>query len=387
VAAGTALIGSSYGLARYAYGLHLPTLRSEFGLSASVAGALGSVAYATYCLAIVASAVLAARGHARRAAIAAGASATIGIGAIALADSPVMLAAGVAVAGASSGLASPATVALVAARVRPGAGDRAQAIVNSGTGVGVLVGGPSVLFAAEHWRWAWAVFAALSLAVTVAVAAGSCRAPLRPSAATAQPPGRRRSRGALALVAGALGLGAASSAYWTFGRDLLAAAGIGSGAAATLWMALGAAGILAALTGHLVARYRIAATWAALLVGLAAGTAALALQPRSVPVAFASAVLFGAAFVALTSVLILWALRLAPQRAPAAVAGAFLMLALGQLAGAGLIGALIDRVGWTPAFLAAAVCALACAPLAATTGAPPLRGARRGRAATCPSRR
>jgi predicted MFS family arabinose efflux permease len=127
---------------------------------------------------------------------------------------------------------------------------------------------------------------------------------------------------------------------------------------------LGAAGILGALTADLVARYRIAATWAGVLLSLALSTSALALAPRSQPIAMAGAVLFGAGYVALTGVLILWASRVVPGRAATAVAGVFLLLSLGQLLGAGLVGRLIESAGWIPAFLTAAGFALASTPLA-----------------------
>src|SRR4051794_41924525 len=61
VAAGTALVGATYGLGRYAYGLYLPVLRSEFGLGASAAGALAAGAYASYFVPLFASAPLAGR--------------------------------------------------------------------------------------------------------------------------------------------------------------------------------------------------------------------------------------------------------------------------------------------------------------------------------------
>jgi hypothetical protein len=66
--------------------------------------------------------------------------------------------------------------------------------------------------------------------------------------------------------------------------------------------------------------------------------------------------------------LVLWACRIAPCRAPSAVAGVFLLISAGQLVGAGAIGALIDLAGWTPAFLAAAGVAVACAPVGALSG-------------------
>jgi predicted MFS family arabinose efflux permease len=371
VAAGSALIGASYGLGRYAYGLYLPSLRTELGFGAATAGAVAAGAYAGFCVGLVAAAVVAGRGHARAAALAAGAGAAAGTAAIAVAGSTAVVAAGVALGGLSTGLASPALAGLIAATVAPGRRDRAMTVVNAGTGLGVLVCAPAALAAPDSWRAACALFAALSLAVTAAVAAataggsgpGRDAAP-RPAARSAAPSLRDRAP----LAVGAVGLGAAGSAYWTFGRDLLTAAGAG-GDGPALWMALGAASILGAFAGDGVARGQAGRLWAVLLVALGASTAGLALAPSSLPLALGSAVVFGASFVALTGIVILWATRLDEHRPAAAVSGAFVLLALGGLAGAPVVGALIDHAGWAAGFLAAAGVALACAPLGYTPAA------------------
>lgn len=382
VAAGTALIAVTYGLARYAYGLYLPTLRAEFALSASTAGTLASVSYASYCLAICVGTALTARGGARGTAILAGGTATLGMGLIAVAHSTNGLGIGVAIAGASTGLASPALVALVKDRVRPASQNRAQTAVNAGTGLGVLVAGPSALLLATHWRWSWTLFAALSLAVTVAIARATRTVRRRPAGEDTQPQPAESIAAGWALATAAIGLGLASSAYWTFGRDLLAASGTATDAAVAAWVVLGASSILAAVTGDLVARYRIELVWAGLLLMLSLATAGLALEPQALPIVFASAALFGASYVALTGILILWASRLVPHRAATAVGATFLLLSGGQLVGAALTGVLIDHAGWTASFLTAAASALAFTPLAATahgnTTAPRPSAAARG---------
>jgi predicted MFS family arabinose efflux permease len=174
-----------------------------------------------------------------------------------------------------------------------------------------------------------------------------------------RPVGRPRSPAARGRVDG----GKAGARH---GRHRLAASGTDANAAGAAWIVLGAASILAAVTGDLVARYRIDVVWASLLLLLSLATAGLSLAPQSLPIVLASAVLFGAGYVALTGILILWASRIEPQRAATAVAAAFLLLSAGQLVGATLIGMLIDHAGWTASFLTAASSALAFTPLAAT---------------------
>jgi len=106
-AAGLSLIAVSYGLARFSYGLFVPTFREQFALSGTVTGAIASGSYTAYCVAIVLAMLLTPRWGGRRVAIAAGLVATAGTLAIALAPSTAVLAAGVIIAGASTGVASP----------------------------------------------------------------------------------------------------------------------------------------------------------------------------------------------------------------------------------------------------------------------------------------
>src|SRR5690606_33372865 len=59
--AGVLGIGVAYGFARYGFGLFLPRLREEFGLSLTLVGAIGSAAYAGYLAALVLAGLLADR--------------------------------------------------------------------------------------------------------------------------------------------------------------------------------------------------------------------------------------------------------------------------------------------------------------------------------------
>ncbi len=50
---GTAMIALTFGLARYGYGLLLPEMRADLGMSASAAGLVSSATYASYMVANV----------------------------------------------------------------------------------------------------------------------------------------------------------------------------------------------------------------------------------------------------------------------------------------------------------------------------------------------
>ncbi|WP_018330563.1 MFS transporter [Actinomycetospora chiangmaiensis] len=357
VGAGAALIGTSYGLARFAYGLFAPDLQRTFAFGPTLSGVIGAGSYVGYCVAIVVALVLTDRVGPRRMAVAAGVVATVGTATVALAPTTSVLAAGVLVAGSSTGLASPPLAAAVTRRVTSSARDRAQTVVNAGTGIGVLVSGPVALLLVGQWRLAWGLFAVIAALVTVWVA--------RTVPVEGTPPdegSRGVRRGTVRLVVAALGLGVASIAVWTFGRDLLTTVGGWSAAGSTtLWIVLGAAGFLGALGGDLADRLGPARSWTVVVGVLAGSTLLLALAPGTPVAVVVGAAGFGASYVCVTGFLLLWATRLYPDRSSFGVGLAFLVIALGQAVGAPVVGSLTGTFGAVTAFVACAVIGLAVA--------------------------
>jgi predicted MFS family arabinose efflux permease len=353
--AGLAVIAVCYGLARFAYGLFVPAFTAEFGLGAAAAGAIASSSYAGYCVAVVAATLATVRWGPRAVATAAGVAAVLGTGLIAIAPGVPVLAVGVVVAGSSTGLASPPLADAVARWVRVGRADRVQAVVNAGTGVGVAVSGPIALLLSGSWRLAWAAYCGIAVLVTAwaAVTIPGGR-PRRPSA-DARGPSWRPGVGRLLLAAAALGVG--SSAVWVFGRDLVVTAGVSASASTLMWIVLGVAGVAGAFTGDLVARTGLGLAWAVGMLLLAAATAAFALAPGVLPAVFAAAALFGAVYIGLTAVLLVWGTRTYPDAPSLGVGAAFLLIAVGQALAAPALGLLADLATTPVAFAAAAVAA------------------------------
>ncbi len=365
VTGGTALIACTYGLARYGYGLFLPTFRADFALSSALSGLLATGAFGSYCAAALLSRRLVGHGRSRSAATLAGALATGGCVAVAAAHSAPVLGIALLVAGSGAGLASPALVALVDRAVPPAEQLRAQTVVNAGTGLGVLLAGPLALALTGHWRVAWLCFAALTALATVATIRAASRtgdgAPVSPDNVVPSAPWRRLGP---AIVA-ALLAGTGSAAVWTFGRDLVVTTGgLGPLASTAFWIVLGAAGVTGAVAGDAVRRWDVPRTWTASAVTLAVATAGLALAPDMPVVAFACAAAFGGSYVALSGVLIAWGTQLHPDSPGSANAILFLTLAAGQALGALLLGSLTDVSNSLTAFTAAAALATAsCLPL------------------------
>lgn len=365
-AAGLSLIAVCYGLARFAYGMFLPSFRAEFGLDAQLAGAIASGSYVAYCAAIVVSTILTPRLGARRVAASAGVIATLGIVIVALAPNAIVLAAGVLIAGSSTGVASPPLAHAVARAVRAPVRGRTQTIINAGTGAGVALAGPVALLTVDQWRLAWLAFAIIASAVTVWASRAVPREGSGEPSADHEPTRQRTvlpqpvlRPGSARLIAAATLMGLGSSAVWTFGRDLLGGTGgIGPTASAIAWILLGACGLLGAITGDAVNRMGLARAWAVSMIGLAAATLVLALIPGSIVAAWTAAAVFGAVYIVLTGLLLLWGTQIWADAPAAGVGLGFLVLALGQALGAPLVGALITQSGPVPAFSVAAVFAV-----------------------------
>jgi hypothetical protein len=88
-------------------------------------------------------------------------------------------------------------------------------------------------------------------------------------------------------------------------------------------------------------------------------TAGLALGAGSYPAVFAAAATFGAVYIALTGVLLVWGPGSTPTRPALGVGAAFLLIAVGQAVGAPLVGVLTNLTTAVAAFLAAAATAAA----------------------------
>jgi predicted MFS family arabinose efflux permease len=359
------LIAVCYGLARFAYGLFVPSFRSAFGLDATAIGVVASGSYVGYCVAVVLATAATTRWGARPVAVAAGACAAAGTGLVALAPTTAVLVVGVVLAGSSTGLASPPMARAVARHVAPRREPRAQTIVNAGTGLGVLVSGPVALLAAGgNWRWAWAAFSVVAVLVTAwaAVTIPPRAAPYPVAAAPADvgraPRSTRRDEwlppGSATLLAAAGVMGLGSAAVWTYGRALVTAAGLSDLTASVMWIVLGAAGLLGAFAGDLTTRLGPARCWTAAMLLLAAATAALALAPGTTVVALGAFAVFGAVYIALSGFLLLWGTRVYRDRPVLGVGAAFLLIALGQALGAPLLGLLADTFGTPAAFFVAA---------------------------------
>jgi len=354
VAAGIAAVGVTFGMARYGYGLFVPDLRADFGLSTEVVGLLATGSTAAYLVATSAVTFLTTRGGPRLPVVLGGLVAAAGTLMVAVAEGTLVLGLGVVLAGASPGLAFPPFSDAVARLVRPERRDRALTLISSGTSYGVLLAGPIALLAGGAWRAAWLAFSALALAV----AAWTARVLPGDGRTRAREPWLRTvlSARAGALLAAGFLVGVGIAVYFTFAVDLVARAGsLPRSAGPALLVAIGVAGIAGGLAGDLITRIGLRRALWTTVVPLTFALVLLPLAPTSAPAVVCSASLFGASFIGLTGVLAVWSARAFPQRPDAGLAAMLFVLFVGQLVGPALAGLVGGRYGLAAAFYASAL--------------------------------
>ncbi|ROP61445.1 MFS transporter [Curtobacterium sp. PhB115] len=377
VGSGLALIAGTYGLVRLAYGLFLPDVQHDLGLRPDAAGWISSGASALYCLGAVVGFLLAARVPRVLVAVAA---LVAGGGAIAMAAAagPVSFGFAAVLASTGAGLASPALVQLVARTLPERVQGTAQAVVNSGTGPGLVAAGLLALVLLPDWRTAWVGAGIVTLAAGgVLLAAARGGAPTR-SVGT---PDRRWFRAHVGVVALALLFGAGSAVVWTYGRSALVEAGATVVVSVSAWIALGLGGAAVAVTSRWTSGLRARSLWTITAGSVAVAVTVLAVTPQQTVLALLACAVFGWGYTAATGALIGWTTEIDADRASAGTSMLFVALVLGQAVGAAAAGALIGTIGTGGTFLAGAV--VTAASVAVSAVRRPVRGADGARSSGC----
>ncbi|MGN8049073.1 MFS transporter [Curtobacterium sp. 22159] len=379
LATGLALIAATYGLVRLAYGLFLPDVQHDLGLPDAAAGRISSGASASYCVGAVVGFVLASR--CPRALVTASAL-VAGFGALAMAaaQGPGVFGSASVIASAAAGLASPALVRIVAQHVPEQVLDRAQSVVNAGTGPGLVGAGVLALLLLPGWRAAWAWSGLFTLAVgaaLLAVARGDGGGP------SVRSPGPSRSwfRAHGSVVVLAVLFGAGTAVVWTYARALLVDAGAPPVVSVSAWIALGLGGAAVVLTAPWTSRIGPRRLWAITAGGGAVAVLTLGAAPRSTLLAMAACAVFGWAYTAATGALIAWTTAIDAERASAGTSVLFVALVLGQAAGAAAAGAFVQQVGYPLTFAAGAL--VVAVSTGAVLAARPVRAADAARSSGC----
>jgi predicted MFS family arabinose efflux permease len=354
--AGLSAIAVAYGFGRYGYGLFLPSLRTEFGLSTEWLGLIASGSYAAYLVALVITGALAARVGPRPLVITGGLTAAAGTALVAAAPNAAVLAVGVLVAATSAGWTWAPFSDAVATLVPPQRRSRTLAVISTGTTFGLMVAGPVALLTGSAWRVAWVLFAGCAVVVAV------WNAWLLPAGAQLDSQHRlpdlrwgwfvcSRSR---PLFAVAFSYGLIAAFYYTYAVDLVRASGLPSSSGPLLWAVIGVGGTTGVITGDLAERFGVRRVLVACLALLSAAIALLAAVPASWPAVLASALVYGAAYMPIAALLVVWSASVFAQQPATGFSATVLVLAVGSIAGPAVLGAIAGQLGLPAAFFLAA---------------------------------
>ena len=357
---GFSLIAVTYGMARFAWGLMMPAVMKEIPFSVHLAGIVTACSYISYCLSTAAAPWLVARFGARASACLAALCAAGGLLLLACAFSPLMLAAGLFIAGLRAGVASPAIASAVGEALPPAQQDSANTAINAGTSAGIMLSVPVLLLLPGGWRAACVAFALLALL---------CLLPARRYLPADRRTGQNdragwrdlmRQRSLLRLAIVAFISGSASAAWWSFGPDILRNhLHLDARASSLLWLIGGGAGIAGALTGAARRSLSLGQIYRLSLLCMALPLLLLASLEGFSWWLFPAVALGGAGYVTLSGVLLVYGAAATPAAPASGVGVAFFMLAAGQVAGSALFGAVYAGLGAGTALLGFAALALA----------------------------
>ncbi|RBP31171.1 putative MFS family arabinose efflux permease [Marinobacter pelagius] len=350
---GAALIAISYGLARFAFGLFVPPIRSELELSAEVIGIIGALPLISFLFATMVAPSAADRLGARNTAVISGCFGAAGLTLISQSAGALSLGMGVFACGICTGLMMPALTAAMQALVKRSLHGRVSSVMNAGTSIGVAVAVPAVLFLTGAWRYAYlsfAILAAIGVVATWFFIPSVSR--VTPSNAAPPPPiSALQWARLIRLALFAFVMGFVSAAYWIFAPDLVVNLGaLSSDATGWLWLGVGIAGLGGAVVADLADRNNPPITQALMLMMLAASLALLAASPDRLAIAIFSALVFGLAYMSLTGLYLMTGIRLLPGRLSMGPVLPFMAVSLGQATGSPVVGMLVNEFGYGDAF-------------------------------------
>lgn len=354
----TALVAIVF--ARLAYGLILPSMRLDLGLSYREAGDLGTITALGYFLFVLAGGVAATRWGSRNTVLGGLLLITLGFIGLALASSYALIAVLMFALGVGTAFAFAPMLSLIVTWF-PHRRGLMIGYMTAGIGAGLFLSGLVVPWLIElsgdhGWRVAWSVFAVASLGTAVLVRIGASEPPLPPRAAGEAPPSldkwvvyRNRRVITISVVYGIIGIVYIIQAIFMI--SFAQASGI---APTTAGWLLSMSGLLSVICGPLWGS--LSDTWGrgnTLLLTLSLMTLAMALPlfSQSLLVFFLHFLLFGLVVNgAFTMVQAASTDQVEPQQIPLAISYATAFFAGGQFLGPAISGWLIEASGFRAAF-------------------------------------
>ena len=350
VGAGTAMIGITYGLARYSYGLFLPYIENSFNLDLKMLGILGSSSYIGYLISTGFGSVISGKYGPKYPLLMGGLSAVIGMLLVSVASNYWLLLTGITIAGMSPGLAYPPLSDIVVISIKQNRRDTAFAIINAGTSLGVIIATPLSLLAGSNWRYAWLAFACISIFVTF------WNFLMAPSVTISEKNKKQNkieigwflNKRSFKLFIWTFLFGIVTSVFWTYSVKFIETLNSSlsiynltlSSETFTkiFWFGVGISGILGVLAGKFINLFGLTAMLKSCFAFAVLSTLILPLYPANFLLLMLSSFLFGIAFMFGSAYVGIWSINVFHDRPSLGMGSAFLLLSLGQMLGPSIFG-------------------------------------------------
>lgn len=356
--AGAAVVGVAYGMGRYAFGLTLPSLRTDPALSAdglddAVLGLIASGSFAGYLAGLLLAPVVGRRFGPRAPTTVGSACGLVGGALAAVSTSPLVLAAGVILAGSAAGWVWAAYSDLAAVVVDRPARARTLAVISTGTSAGLVVSGVVGLAAlgVPAWRLVWVAIGLASAATGLLNLRWTPRVP--PAGATRT--GRIALRGLAVPVAYSVAFHVGVTTFFTWAADMLRRAALAPGWAPALYGLVGVVGLVGLGIGGWCARFGTVRVAAACLLFLGASLVVLGTGAGSGAVALVAAAIYAPGIMGGAAVLAVWTAEIAPDRSGEALTVVVAVGATAAVVAPTVVGLLLGVVSLTAVLVGLAV--------------------------------
>ncbi|NBJ69942.1 MULTISPECIES: MFS transporter [Clostridia] len=351
---GIAMIASTYGLARFSFGLLLPDIQDSLQFSDVTSGTISALFYIAFCLTISLSTLITIKKGPRKMIFVAGLAALFGLLLMGSAPNIYILGLGVLLAGASTGLVSPPYGAAISLWIEEKKQGTANTWINSGTSIGIIVSGLGAILLTPHWRITYFIYAFLTcitllwnLQIIPKETMYSTRMILKRGDYSI-----KGVEGALRLGVASVLLGTCSAVFWTFSRSFFESAGkYEDWQLSIFWVVIGVLGILGGFSGSLIEKKGLSFSYKFATILLSVAIILLAVSPEKWFIAYSAAGIFGGSYIFLTGVILVWGIRVFIHNASLGIGVPFLLLAVGQVIGSLSAGLFIDLWGYAFTFI------------------------------------
>lgn len=348
---GIAMIATTYGLARFSFGLFLPNISHDLNLSASQAGIISSLFYLSYCFTIVFSTLRTDKIGPKNMILLAGLSALIGLLLIAVSQGSILLAIAVIFAGGSTGLVSPPYGYTISLWIKWSEQGKANTWINSGTSLGLMFTGITAMIAFLDWRMTYFVYSAIALIVIVwnFIAIPSLDRNLKIETGTLN---IRDINSSKKKMLASIIIGFSTAPFWTFSKSFVESTGKYSNIELSIfWILIGLFGVIGGMSGHIIDKYSLHVAYNIGVILVSFSSILLAFIRYIWVLPFATSSIFGMSYIFITGVLLVWGVKIFVKNASLGIGIPFLMLALGQVIGSMMSGSLIDSLNYSATFI------------------------------------